>query len=442
MSDEFLRKVPPHNGDAEYSILGAVLIDNKQYDAVAEVIDVDDFYSEHHRVIWNAIRILAVAKSPIDVVTLTNVLGGKEALERIGGASYLAECASTVPAPSMAVHYAKMVREKAIQRGLITFGAEIASQAYEAPAPWSPEFTDELLACAEYGVAQVAAKQIRKPEPGKSESLSAAIWNIEHGVDNGVPTGFASLDRNFGGFDAGHLSMLAARTSKGKTAFATNLALNATKSGSSVAYFTGEMSTSEMWLRALGREAQVDIFRARRNGYRDGERDRIAAARKLLEQIPLQVLYRPSMRPREFRLECRRLAREMNGLKFAIIDYLGMMRGDRHERDRWREMQEVVMTLKDVASELGIPILVLAQLNRETREDQPPTLANIRDTGSAEEHPSNVLFLWQRPLPEGAMPMYDAWEDISVIVAKQRNGPAGLRVEMQFKKNWGAFTDR
>jgi len=418
-----------------------MLIKDSLFDEIAEIIETDDFYCEHNRLIWNAMCELAAAKSPIDIVTLTNAIGGKEALEKIVGPGYLADCVSTVPAPSMVPHYAKMVREKSIQRSLAAIGSEIAGEALNAPTQWNPDYTDELLSRAEFGVAQVAIKQIRKPEPGKSEILSAAIWNIEYGVDNGVPTGFASLDRNFGGFDAGHLSMLAARTSKGKTAFATNLALNAAKSGSSVAYFTGEMSTSEMWLRALGREAQVDIFRARRNGYREGEHNRIVAAQKLLEQIPLQVLYRPSIRPREFRLECRRLARELSGLKFAIIDYLGMMRGDRHERDRWREMQEVVLTLKDVAGELEIPILVLAQLNRETREDQPPTLANIRDTGSAEEHPSNVLFLWQKPVPEGGAPIYDEWEDINVIIAKQRNGPAGLRVEMQFKKNWGAFTD-
>jgi replicative DNA helicase len=145
------------------------------------------------------------------------------------------------------------------------------------------------------------------------------------------------------------------------------------------------------------------------------------------------------MRPRDLRLECRRLAREMGGLKLAVVDYFNLMRGDRRERERWREMQEAILALKGIAGELGIPLLLLSQLNRETNENEPPSLSNLRDTGAAEEHASNFLFVWQKPGPTECARAYDAWEDIDVIIAKQRNGPAGLRVPMKFKKNWGAF---
>jgi replicative DNA helicase len=215
--------------------------------------------------------------------------------------------------------------------------------------------------------------------------------------------------------------------------------LNAAKAGIATAYFTLEMTTDEMWLRALGCEAHVDMFSVRRRGYRDGQGERVRAAEKLLGEIPLEILYRPSMRPRDLRLECRRLVREMGELKLVIVDYFNLMRGDHRERERWREMQEAILALKEIAGELGIPLLVLSQLNRETNESEPPSLSNLRDTGAAEEHASNVLFIWQKPLPKDSAPAYDEWDDLDVIIAKQRNGPAGLRIPMQFRKNWGAF---
>ena len=246
----------------------------------------------------------------------------------------------------------------------------------------------------------------------------------------------------FGGFSVGHLTILGGRTSKGKTACATQIAISAAKNGFATAYFSLEQPSDEMWIRAIGCEAQVDMFRARRCGYGHGEKERVETARQTLESVPLEILYWPSMRPRDLGIGCRRLARKNGPLKLAVVDYFNLMRGDRRERDRWREMQEAVLALKELAGELGIPILLLSQLNRETNEDMPPSLSNLRDTGAVEEHASNVLFLWQRP-PKADAPMtYGDWEDIEVIIGKQRNGPAGLRVPMQFKKTWGSFIPR
>jgi replicative DNA helicase len=148
------------------------------------------------------------------------------------------------------------------------------------------------------------------------------------------------------------------------------------------------------------------------------------------------------MRPGDLRVECRQLSRKLTTLKLIIVDYFNLMRGDRREKERWREMQEAILALKALAGELGLPILLLSQLNRDTDESSPPSLSNLRDTGAAEEHASNVLFIWQRP-PKGDAPMtYNDWEDIELIIGKQRNGPAGLRVPMQFCKRWGAFVAR
>jgi replicative DNA helicase len=440
MDDDFLRRVPPHNGEAERSVLGAVLIDNRLFDAVAEILETGDFYREHHRTLWDAISALVVATRPIDLVTLSEAL--RPQLEAIGGAGYLADLVAFVPAPSMAPHYARIVRDKSNLRKLATLGGEIAGKAYEAPEQWSPEFVKEQIAVAEYEIAAIASRAVRKPEAKKAEALSAVLWRLEHGVDDSVPSGFPVLDRSFGGFNTGHVTMLAARTSKGKTALATNIAINTARAGLPTAFFTLEMTADEMWLRALGCIAHVDMFRVRRRGYRDGERERVAEAEKLLGNIPLEILYRPSMRPRDLRLECRRLAREMGGLKLVVVDYFNLMRGDRRERERWREMQEAILALKGIAGELGIPLLLLSQLNRETNENEPPSLSNLRDTGAAEEHSSNVLFVWPKPMLTDGAPAYDQWEEVNLIIAKQRNGPAGIGVPMAFKKNWGAFADR
>jgi len=438
MTADLLVRVPPQNIEAEMAVIGAVLIENGIYDPVAEILAEDDFYRESHRIIWSGIGALAAARQPIDSVTLTDVL--RPRLEQVGGPAYIAELAVFVPVASTAPHYARIVREKAIQRRLAQFGVTTASTAYEAPSQWSPDWTEELIAVAEYELNAIASRAIRKPEAGKAETLATALWNLEHGVRRGVLTGYAPIDQSFGGFDVGHLTMLGARTSIGKTALALNIGLNITAGGLAVAFFTLEQPADEMWLRALALRAQVDIFAASRRGLHDDEKQRLQEAERALKLLPFEVLYRPSMRPRDLRIECHRLVRELGPLKLVIVDYLALMRGNQRERERWREMQEVVLALKEIAGELGVPILLLQQLNRETNPNLPPSLANLRDTGATEEHASNVLFLWQEPpKPDAPKPAYGTWEEINIIIAKQRNGPAGLRVPMQFKKCWGAF---
>lgn len=434
MNDDASKRVPPHDLEAEKSVLGAILIKPDAYDVAAGIVDPLDFYLERHRLIFDALGELTAARAPIDVVTLLSQLNSRAATA--GGADYIAELGAFVPTAANIAHYARTVHDKAMLRDLITTSSQLATGAFEVSDV--PEF----MAGAEYEIARIASRQIARPEPSKADTLATALWKIEHGQEDSVLTGFAPLDQSFGGFNVGHLTMLAARTSKGKTAFATNVAINAAKAGFAVAYFTLEMTAEEMWLRALGCEGQVDLFSARRRGYKYGEKERVETARATLESLPLQMLYRPSMRPRDLRIECKRLARALSPLKLIIIDYFNLMRGDRREKERWREMQEAVLALKELAGELGLPILLLSQLNRETNEEMPPSLANLRDTGATEEHASNVLFIWQRP-PKGDAPItYSDWEDIELIIGKQRNGPAGLRVPMQFCKRWGGFVAR
>jgi replicative DNA helicase len=259
----------------------------------------------------------------------------------------------------------------------------------------------------------------------------------------GIPTGFTRIDTSFAGLAPGHLTIIGARTSRGKTAFATQIAINAAKAGHPVGYFTLEMEADEMWRRAVGTEAMVDTFLVQQRGYRGNEQSRVEAARQVLEPLPLRFVEGSGLRPRNLRLECKRLMREMDGLKLAVVDYVNLMRGDQHHKERWVEMRDVVMRLKEVAGELGIPLLVLSQINREVDQHEKPRLEHLRDTGAAEEHSSNVLFVWEPPpkKTEGnpVHVAFDEWANCILTIAKQRNGPAQIDIAMQFKKSWEKF---
>jgi replicative DNA helicase len=413
-------------------VLGASFLNTDALGLATEIIDENDFHRETHKLIFRAMLDVEAAKKPIDTVTVLSQLSGQ--IEQIGGPAYIAELADFVPTWRNVQAYARTVREKSVLRKLATYGSDIAGQAYASADP------EELVAVAEFEIAEIASKLNQKPEPSKATALAEVLWKIEHGYENSVPSGFAALDQSFGGFNAGHLTMLPARTSKGKTAFAIQISINAAKAGFFTLFAGLEQPLDEMWARAIGCEAQVDLFLARRRGFKNEERARLESARQVLESLPLEIRYRPSVTPRGLRLECKRLARSSGRpLQFLVVDYFNLMRGDRREKDRWREMQEVVLALKALAGELGIPILLLSQLNRETNENEPPLLSNLRDTGATEEHASNVLFLWQPPTKAGELAPNGDWTDIEIIIGKQRNGPANLRIPMQFRKQWGMF---
>ena len=437
-----MTNVPPRNLDAERALIGAVILENDRFDAVAENILADDFYNETYRVTWQAIEALAAARKPIDAVTLSAAL--QPYYNTIGSpAAVVAECTEAVPSPAYAVeHYAPLVRDQAILRRLAEYGAELNREICEGPESWSPDYAEERVANAEYELEQIASRRRRPSEKNWREVLREELWKLEHHQGQGIPTGFDTIDRCYGGFAAGELAFLAARTSRGKTQLAMNFAINAARGFEldgepqvfPTAFFTLEMTVARIVLRTLF-PAGVDLFRARQCGYRPGEKERVEEAAEAVVKLPIELRYRSSMRPRELRLECRRLVREM-GLKFAIVDYGGLMRANREERQRWLEMREVVLGLKEIAGELNIPILVLWQLNREVGDAEEPSLANLRDTGASEEHATDVLMAWQ-PGSDDTHP--DVWQDLKLKIAKQRNGPRDVTIDMEFRPSTGQF---
>src|SRR5271155_5324592 len=204
-NDDIMSRVPPRDLEAEKSVLGAILLRPDAYDVAAGIVDAGDFYLDRHRLIFEALGELVAARVAIDPVTLLSQLNSRG--EAAGGAGYIAELASFVPTSANIAHYARTVHEKAMLRDIITTGRQLANDAFEA--------TDvaEFLAGAEYEIARIAARQIAKPEPSKASTLATALWKIEHQQEDSVLTGFAPLDQSFGGFNVGHLTILAARTS-------------------------------------------------------------------------------------------------------------------------------------------------------------------------------------------------------------------------------------
>ncbi len=377
---------------------------------------------------------------PIDTVTLGEALGDKwKAIAAdVDLGAYLEECARQVPAPRESIHYARIVREQAIRRALMLFAAELEQKAREAPASWTDDWIDELIAAAEYEFAQIVARMIRKPEPSKRDTINTVLWRLRRGLITNLPTGFETLDTQFGGFAPGHLTMLAARTSKGKTALATYFARHLSRQGKRVAFFSLEMPAEDMWQRALALEAEVNTFRIQHGG--GASREEWAALERAgatLIAEPLEIFYRPALRLRELRLDCKRLMRD-GPLGLVVVDYFNLIRGERRERERFNEMREVVIGMKDLAGELGTPILLLAQLNREVGEHEQPKLSDLRDTGAGEEHPSNVLMLWEPPTEATG---YTPIVRVNLVVAKQRNGPPGYEARLDFNRQHGTFTE-
>ncbi len=434
---------PPQAIEAEQALLGAVIVHNERFDEAAEIVGRHDFYRESHACIWDVIAALMKDHQPVDAITLTSALRSCGKLEAIGGPSYLADLMALGFTPSLAATYAQTVHDKAVQRELLALVEDIAERIHEPGVP-DRGFTELVLADAEAGFAKLSSAAARNIEPAKSAVIDGVLRNLAEGVELGIPTGFPKFDQSFGGFNRGHLTIPAARTSRGKTAFVTNVSLNAAKAGHRVAFFSLEMPKDEVWQRFFGVAALVDTFRTLKFGYAHNSdaRARVEAAAKELRTLPLEIRYRPAMTPREFRIECRRLKREMGSLDLAVIDYLGLMRGNRRDKDEWREKAEVVRELKLIAGELNIAIVLVSQLNREVKDHERPTSAQLRDTGAAEEHASNILFLWEPSRGENAPDLaYGEPAMVKLAIEKQRNGPAGLVREFEFIKCYGKFNE-
>lgn len=434
-------RLPPQQIEAEQAVLGAMLISEDAVGEALEILEPDDFYRAAHQSIYRAMREVYEAGQPVDVITVASSLRTRDdALESVGGAEYLADLAGAMPTALHVVQYAQIVREKALLRRIIAAASQIAEAGYSQESP-----ATDVLADAEKVILELSQYQKTRDFTHISDVLETTFERIEQlyasdGNITGVPTGYSELDRMTSGFQKSDLIIVAARPSVGKTAFALNVAQNvAVRSGLPVAIFSLEMSKDQLVQRMLCAEAYIDGHKLRNGTLEDEDWPKLSMGVSTLSNSPIYIDDSPGITVPEMRSKLRRLKLE-HGLGFVVIDYLQLIHGRRSSgENRQQEISEISRSLKQLARELEVPIVALAQLSRsvEQRQDKRPMLSDIRESGSIEQDADIVAFLYRDDYYD---PETDKQNIIEIIIAKQRNGPTG-KIELVFLKNYNKFVN-
>ncbi len=434
-----LSDVLPHSDEAERSVIGAVLIDNQQFHRVQEMLTHESFYSVRHRKIFQALERLAEGGTPLDLVTLRAALEGAGDLEPCGGPAYLAALLDGVPRSVNVEHYARIVREKATLRELIH-----AAQWIQTNAAGTGAGTDDILDEAEKRIFRVAEDRLRTGFVHIRQSADESLKLIEELTERqelvtGTATGFLEFDEMTAGLQPTDLIIVAARPSMGKTALALNIAANAAvRHGKSVGVFSLEMSHQQLFLRLLCSEARVDAHRLRTGRINTEDWQRIIKAYRELCDTRLYIDDTPGVSALEVRAKSRRLKLE-HGLDLLVVDYLQLMRGNGRYDSRQQEISDISRSLKELAKELGVPLIALSQLSRAPEQrggDHRPQLSDLRESGAIEQDADVVTFLFREEIYKREDP--DLRGKAELIIGKQRNGPIGT-IDLVFIREFTRF---
>jgi replicative DNA helicase len=431
-------RLPPHNLDAEQSVIGSLLIDRDAIIRVASMLKADDFYHGANGAIFQAILDLYNRREPTDFVTLTDELQRRERLDQVGGVAYISSLLNAVPTAVHIEYYGKIVERTATLRRLINAGAQIVTIGYRDDAD-----VEVALDEAERTIFDISQRRTTKDFVSIAEVLEKFFDQIDYLQQHrdsivGVPTGYSDLDKLTGGLQKSDLIIIAARPSVGKTAFALGMAYGAAVlHGKSVGVFSLEMSAEQLVQRLLATETGIDSHRLRLGQINDGEWDKISRAFGRLAESKIYIDDTAAISVMEVRSKARRLMAEQS-LDLIIVDYLQLMQGRRSE-NRVQEISEITRGLKGLARELNVPVVALSQLSRavETRSDHHPMLSDLRESGSIEQDADIVMFLYREEIYE---PETEKKGIAEVIVAKHRNGPVGT-VEMRFFQKTARYAD-
>ncbi|MCQ6563439.1 replicative DNA helicase [Paenibacillus mendelii] len=431
-------RVPPQNTEAEQAVLGAVLLQTEALVTAMERLRSEDFYTPSHQLIFEAMIELGEANQPIDLVTLTSYLQDRQQLEEIGGVSYLARLANSVPTAANVDYYAQLVEEKSILRRLIRTATQIVSNGYAAA-----DDIGLMLNEAEQRILEISNRRASGGFISIRDVLMEVFEKVEHlytnkGGTTGIPSGFTDLDKMTAGFQRNDLIIVAARPSVGKTAFALNIAQNVgVRSKETVAIFSLEMSAAQLVQRMICAESNVDAGRMR-TGYLEGDDwEKLTMAIGSLSEAQIYIDDTPGITVADIRAKCRRLKKE-RGLGMILIDYLQLIQGrGKAGENRQQEVSEISRTLKQIARELEVPVIALSQLSRgvEQRQDKRPMMSDLRESGSIEQDADIVAFLYRDDYYNQDTEKKNI---IEIIIAKQRNGPVGT-VELVFLKSFNKF---
>lgn len=430
-------RVPPHNREAEESVLGSVLLSVDAANLVMDKIDPGDFYVPAHQAIYEAVVGLYNQNQPIDAVTVADALRRTEELERVGGVGFLTQLLNNVPTASNVAYYAEIVEEHALRRRMMSAGSVINDLALQLDAEIS-----NVLDQAEATVLQVAQKRIGSGLEPLGPLFTPTLEAIEEmeALDSeltGVSTGFRDLDKKLAGLQRANLIIIAARPSMGKSALTLNIAANIAMSGGPVALFSLEMSREEMVQRLLCSVGRVDSMKLR-TGKLGPLWQKVVNAASRLYNAPIYVDDAANVTVTDIRAKCRRLKRTQ-GLELVVIDYLQLMQGGNQE-NRQQQIAEISRSLKNLARELDVPIIAVSQLNRslEARTDKRPQLGDLRESGAIEQDADVVMFIYRHEYYEPTD--IESKGLAEVIVSKHRSGSTG-KVNMTFLPEFTLFAD-
>ncbi len=437
------RKSLPQNIEAEQTVLAACLLSEGVFEEVSLQIKPESFFRPAHRIIFSIMREMNARSLPIDVISVADNLRAAGQLEAIGGQAYLLELADNTFAFTSWQHHCEIVKRDAMRRELLLAAAQISALAYDSPADPA-----ELVSQSEAALFNVTEQTVSSTFKDIKTLIVEANDEIAEMANRkeiimGVPSGFIDIDKLFCGFRGGDLIILAARPAVGKTSFAMNLAVNATKLGSTVALFSLEMSSIQITQRLLCAEARMNLSRLRGAQLSEtdwGELIRVSAE---LSENDFYIDDSPSLSIVELRTKARRMMRnKQRGM--IIVDYLQLMQPViPHPNNRAVEVAEISRGLKVLAKELNVPILALSQLSRsvETRGDKRPMLSDLRESGSIEQDADIVMFLDRSTTEsEAESDKRPDWGTADLIVAKHRNGPT-RDIKLSFIPEYTKFTD-
>ena len=410
-------KLPPKSEEAELSVLGAILIDNEAVLSVSEFLRPEHFYDSNRAGVYEAMLSLYENRMPIDIVTVSEKLKELKILKKIGGKAYLARLADGVPTAANVESYGRIIKSLSAKRELISSAARITEKAFDEAMT-----AEILMDVAEQEIFALTQRHIRNAPTSLKDVLTASFDRLDElqkmgsGL-RGVPTGFGSLDRTLAGMQDSNLLILAARPGVGKTALGLNIARYvAVEAKLPTCFFSLEMSKEELVDRLLVRQGLIDAWKLKTGQLNEDDFNSLSESMGILAEAPLYIDDTPGMTVTEVRTKARRLQLE-KGIKFVVVDYLQLMHGVTRD-NRVQEVSEISQGLKNLARELKIPILALAQLSRamETRGGRP-RLSDLRESGSIEQDADVVMFLYRED--------EDIRESVTCSIEKHRNGPTG-----------------
>ena len=421
-------KLPPQALEAEQSLLGGLLLDNQKWDEVIQEVGQQDFYSQNHRLIFQAISGLHSAGDPADAITTSQWLASQNKLEAVGGLTYIGTLANNTPSTANILTYASIVRDQSILRSLISVANDISDLAYNPEGRIPREVLDQAENLV-FDISERDGARQRGFTPIQ-DLLASSINRIEAlsespEVVTGIPTGFSDVDSETSGLQPGDLIIIAGRPSMGKTSFAMNIAeYVAVDKQLPVAIFSMEMPGEQLAMRMLSSLGRINSNKVRTGRLTDEDWPRLYSALGLLDKAPIFIDDSAGLNTLDIQSRARRLMRENQNLGLIIIDYLQLMNAPDRNENRATEISGITRALKILAKELRVPVVALSQLNRslEQRPNKRPVMSDLRESGAIEQDADVIFFIYRDEVYNEETSQKGVAE---LIIGKQRNGPIG-----------------